>query len=87
VDGTKFRELTGVSKIRVNSAHHQAPKKLGKGLRPAAFAPDGVMEAFEAEGDRLLFGVEWHPELLADETTRRLFGALVDAARRALRAR
>jgi putative glutamine amidotransferase len=78
--GTKLRSLLGAERIRVNSAHHQAPKRLGPALVAAAVAPDRVTEAFEAKGDRFLFGVEWHPELLADESTRRLFAALVEAA-------
>lgn len=84
---TKFRELAGAARLRVNSAHHQAPKSLGPSMVVAATAPDGVIEAFEAKDDRFLFGLEWHPELLLDDTTRRLFGALVDAARAGLRSR
>lgn len=80
-EGTRLRELLG-ARIEVNSSHHQAPKRLGPGLRPAATAPDGVLEAFEGTGDRFLVGVQWHPELNDDDTARRLFGALVDAARR-----
>ncbi len=79
--GTKLHALLGTDRILVNSAHHQAPKRLGPGLRPAGTAPDGVLEAFESEGDRWLFGAEWHPELLDDDATRRLFGGLVEASR------
>lgn len=79
--GTKLHALLGTDRIRVNSAHHQAPKRLGPGLRPAGTAPDGVLEAFEGEGERWLFGAEWHPELLDDDASRRLFAGLVDAAR------
>jgi putative glutamine amidotransferase len=79
LEGTRLRELLGVSAIRVNSAHHQAPRTLGAGLRPAGVAPDGVIEALEAP-NRFLFGVEWHPELLLDDATRRLFEGLVEAA-------
>lgn len=79
--GTRLHALLGRDRIRINSAHHQAPKRLGPGLRPAGTAPDGVLEAFEAEGDRWLFGVEWHPELLDDPVSAALFGGLVAAAR------
>jgi len=81
-DGSRLRALLGTSRIRVNSAHHQAPKRLGAGLRACGTAPDGVIEAFEGEADRFLLGVEWHPELLDGEPTRRIFAALVEAARR-----
>lgn len=81
-EGTRLRELLGAARVDVNSSHHQAPKRLGSGLRAAAVAPDGVLEAFEGTGDRFLVGVQWHPELTDDEAGRRLFAALVDAARR-----
>ena len=47
----------------VNSLHHQTVDRLGQGLVPSAYAPDGVIEGFETpDGDVL--GVQWHPELL-----------------------
>lgn len=48
-------------KARVNSFHHQSVKRLGQGLRAAATAPDGIVEAIEGESLPLL-GVQWHPE-------------------------
>ncbi|WP_022799042.1 gamma-glutamyl-gamma-aminobutyrate hydrolase family protein [Thermus islandicus] len=65
-------ELTGESPLtalfppsfRVNSYHHQGVKALGRGLRPAAFSPDGLVEAVFLGGHPLYLGVQWHPELL-----------------------
>lgn len=45
----------------VHSAHHQALRRLGEGLRVAARAPDGTVEAVEHH-DAPLWGVQWHPE-------------------------
>jgi len=79
--GTRVASLLGGPTIQVNSAHHQAPKKLGGRLVATGVAPDGVIEAFEAMGSRFLVGVEWHPELLLDRPEqRRLFEALVENA-------
>ena len=80
--GTALRTLLGVDRLVVNSAHHQAPKRLGAGLRICGTAPDGVIEAFESEGDRFLLGLEWHPELMDTAGTRRIFRALVECAKR-----
>ena len=73
--GTQLAGLLGAGTLAVNSFHHQAVDRLGEGLRIAALAPDGTVEAIEGEGFAL--GVQWHAEALADG---RLFGALVTAA-------
>ncbi len=49
--------------FRVNSVHGQAVKRLARGLRVEARAPDGLIEAFSqpaAPGFNLC--VQWHPE-------------------------
>jgi putative glutamine amidotransferase len=61
--GTRLDEIYGGGEIRVNSAHHQAVRQVGTGLRVAALAPDGVIEAVEATDPRwFCVGVQWHPE-------------------------
>lgn len=60
--GTKLRELYG-ERADVNSFHHQAVDQLGEGLRVAARAEDGVIEAIEVEGADAI-GVQWHPEFV-----------------------
>jgi putative glutamine amidotransferase len=70
----------GVTELGVNSFHHQAVERLGDGLRPVAWAPDGTIEAIEADGPRLLLGVQWHAETLdRGGPHHRLFEALVAA--------
>lgn len=75
---TRVAALLGKSgKITVNSIHHQGVKRLGRGLVPVAFAPDGLIEAIEIPGDRLTVGVQWHPEWMRSREQRRLFHAFV----------
>lgn len=60
---TRLSDIYGDPELRVNSTHHQAVKELGKGMRVAAKAPDGVIEAIEAtDPDWFCVGVQWHPE-------------------------
>ena len=69
---------------QVNTSHHQSIRDLGHGLRLAAVAPDGVIEAVEHEPHKhWVVGVQWHPERMPSEDTfsKRLFEALVAAAR------
>ncbi|AOU99293.1 hypothetical protein BI364_16340 [Acidihalobacter yilgarnensis] len=72
----------GTSQFSSLSGHHQAISTLGRGLRANAWAPDGVIEAFEHETHPFLVGVQWHPELNADKdpVQQRLFDCLVAAA-------
>ena len=48
-------------KMSVNSCHHQGLDRLGRGLLPIAFAPDGVVEAIAHEKLPVM-GVQFHPE-------------------------
>jgi len=69
--------------IGVNSTHHQAIKRLGRGLVASARAADGVVEAIESSRHDFVIGVQWHPELLyrRGRAHSQLFTALVRAAR------
>lgn len=61
--GTRIEEIYGGGEIRVNSAHHQAVRQPGDGLRVGAVAPDGVIEEIEAVDPAwFCVGVQWHPE-------------------------
>jgi putative glutamine amidotransferase len=61
----------------VKSSHHQGFGKVGEGLREAAWAEDGTVEALEDPSHRFAVGVLWHPEEGEDFA---LFKALVDEA-------
>ena len=63
----------------VKSHHHQGFGRLGRGLRPSAWADDGTVEAIEDPGRRFALGVLWHPEVAEDLA---VFEALVEEARR-----
>ncbi len=85
----RLAAIYGESEILVNSRHHQAVTLdvLGGGLRVLGAAPDGIVEALEREGSRWVLSVQWHPERPEGqipgfaERSRRLFAALVEAAR------
>lgn len=65
----------------VMSHHHQGIGALPPRWREWAVAEDGVIEGAIGPG-RFRVGVQWHPELSPrDDFSRRLFGALADAAR------
>lgn len=80
---SRLARILGGTRFETASAHHQAVKTPGRGLRSVAWAPDGVLEASEDPSRRFLISVQWHPEMTREaETTRRLFTAFVDACRK-----
>jgi putative glutamine amidotransferase len=82
-EDSKLRALLGAPVVKVNSMHHQGIKDLAGGLRPTAFAPDGLIEGVESPNGHFLVGVQWHPEALVEKDPRmqRLFSAFIDATR------
>ncbi|AIF69891.1 hypothetical protein PAP_07505 [Palaeococcus pacificus DY20341] len=72
-------ESTKEATLMVNSYHHQAIKRLGEGLKSVAYAPDGVIEAIEMEG-QFVIGVQWHAEWMDNMLP--LFKALIEEAKR-----
>jgi putative glutamine amidotransferase len=83
-DGSRLAGILGALEVDVNSFHHQAIHRLGRGLKDVAWAPDSIIEGMELVDDsRFAVGVQWHPEELVghDRTARNLFRALVERAR------
>jgi putative glutamine amidotransferase len=78
VPGTLVQGILG-DRAPVKSHHHQGYGRLGDGLREAARADDGTIEALEDPERRFAVGVLWHPEAGEDFA---LFEALVEEARR-----
>jgi gamma-glutamyl-gamma-aminobutyrate hydrolase PuuD len=75
-DGTRLGSLLG-DRAPVKSHHHQGIGRIGEGLRVAAHAEDGTVEAVEDPNRRFAVGVLWHPEAGDDA---RLFEELVREA-------
>ncbi|MGE5325820.1 MAG: gamma-glutamyl-gamma-aminobutyrate hydrolase family protein [Deltaproteobacteria bacterium] len=60
---------------RVNSLHHQAVRRVGRGLKVTAYSEDGLAEAVEYAGDYpFLMAIQWHPEeMLSQPEQKRIF--------------
>lgn len=79
--GTLLDGIVGPG-LATGSLHHQAVDALGAGLRVAATAPDGVVEAIEAGDGQPVLGVQWHPELEAGPAGDPVWRWLVEVAGR-----
>jgi putative glutamine amidotransferase len=79
---SELGRAAGKDKVRVNSLHHQAIKRLGKGLQQSARGEDGTVEGVESD-DGLIVAVQCHPEELTADMpwARHLFERFVARAR------
>jgi len=75
---SKLFEICKRNKFRVNSAHHQAIKILGKDLKISAVANDGVVEGIEHKVHKWCIGLQWHPEFLITDNDLKIFSNFID---------
>lgn len=84
-EGSRLADLYGTDERAVNTIHHQSVAEPAPGFHAVAWAPDGIVEAVEADGDWPFWAVQWHPEkmIAPDEAAEEmpLFAAFVSAAR------
>jgi putative glutamine amidotransferase len=82
--GTLARRVLGRGGV-VSSEHHQAARRIGRGIRRTSRSDDSIFECLELEGG-FAIGTQWHPEHPeSGRTGRRLAAAVVDeAARRSI---
>jgi putative glutamine amidotransferase len=60
---TQLANIAGSTRLAVNSRHHQAVGRVGKGLRISARdSEDGMIEALEDPERPFMVAVQWHPE-------------------------
>jgi len=78
-------KLLGLTRVRVNSSHHQSVEQPGDGLRVVAKCPeDGIVEALEGTApEHFVLAVQWHPERTyeSDEPSKAIFREFIHAAR------
>lgn len=77
-EGSALAGLLGAGAFEVHSYHHQGIERLGDGLVATAATDDGLVQAFESDGEGYLVGVQWHPEENTED--KRLFEGLVAEA-------
>ena len=79
IKNTLLYDILGKEEIMVNSKHNYHISS--EGIHSiSAVSEDGIIEAIEAKDKEFQLGVQWHPELLNDENTAKIFDALVNEA-------
>jgi putative glutamine amidotransferase len=78
--GSLLDEIYQTDKLIVNSLHHQCVAAVGKGFKAIGWSSDGMIEAAQSETEWLAFGIQWHPEMLAD-TGQKVFDFFIQGVR------
>lgn len=77
-------QLIGLEEVRVNSFHHQAVKDIAPDFKVTAYAPDGVVEAYEGFPKWDVLAIQSHPEYFVadnhDPLWLKIFTDLIDRA-------
>jgi putative glutamine amidotransferase len=84
VEGGRFHQMFGKTKVFTNTLHGQGIKEAGESVVVDGHAPDGTPEAiYVKDSPGFTMSVQWHPEYNADAdpVSRTLFEAFGDAAR------
>jgi len=81
--GSLLFRIVNKRRLKTNSFHHQAVKRIAEGFRISARAGDGVIEGIEKTNAPFVMGVQWHPEYLFSRhrDARRIFLGFLRAAR------
>ncbi|TCT26504.1 putative glutamine amidotransferase [Melghiribacillus thermohalophilus] len=77
-----LQRITGEARLRVNSRHHQANRRIPSGFMVSGTASDGVIEAIESQEHAFVLGLQWHPENMAaagDEASKKIYQVFIDA--------
>ena len=60
--GSSLAAILGPGPVPVNSRHHQAVQRVGRGLVVTSRSVDGIAEGVERPDLRFAVAVQWHPE-------------------------
>jgi len=77
-----LEKIFGAREVMINSFHHQGIRDLAPPLEAIGWADDGMVEATCLPGKPFFLGMQWHPEMMADnELQQKIFRAFVEAAK------
>lgn len=78
LEESKLRKIIGKEKILVNSFHRQGMEKLAPNFIATAFSEDNNIEAIEYDGDLLIWGFQFHPEMFQDKEFKNIFKEFIN---------
>ena len=76
---TLLRDILNKNDILVNSIHHDGVCFEVSDLVINAFSLDEVIEGVEYPGKKFILGLQWHPEYLMDENSKKIRDKFIDS--------
>lgn len=77
IKDTLLSKIINKNVIDVNSLHHDYIDFKMKKLKISSISEDNIIEAVELPDHPFLIGIEWHPEYLNDENSKKIFDYFV----------
>ena len=78
INNTLLKEIIGKDKILVNSLHHDYIDFPMNDLIVSSISHDNVIEAIELSNHPFFLGIQWHPEYLLDDSSKKIFDYFID---------
>ncbi len=75
---TKLRDIIGEERIRVNSNHHDMVDFEMRDLVINSYSDDGVIEGVELPNKRFILGLQWHPEYILDDNSKKILDSFLE---------
>ena len=80
-DNTLLKSILGKDVIDVNSVHHDVVDFEMKDVVVNAIADDGIIEGIEYPGKKFILALQWHPESLSDEESKKIIDSFIESIR------
>lgn len=76
---TKLYNILLDDRIPVNSVHHDVIDFEMNGLIVNATSDDGIIEGVEYPDKKFIMGIQWHPEYIDDENSRKILDTFIES--------
>ena len=78
-DNTKLKSILNKDYIMVNSLHYDYIDIPLKELIVSSYSDDNIIEAVELKGHPFFIGLQWHPEYLDDDNSKKIFDSFINS--------
>ena len=78
VENTKLSKILNKDKIMINSIHHDYIDFPMNELIVSSISDDNIIEAVELPNHPFLIGLQWHPEYLIDDNSKKIFNEFLN---------